>query len=70
MKRRTLLGAALAVPVVSPHATPATVTTVAAAVAARTDRRPVAGGVHDARAGKTFISWGGVHERTRPTPDR
>lgn len=39
-----------------------TLTTVAAASAARTDRRPVAGGVHDRRAGKTFISWGGVQE--------
>jgi len=38
------------------------VTTVAAASAARTDRRPVAGGVHDPRAGKTFISWGGYQE--------
>ncbi|MEU4235934.1 BNR-4 repeat-containing protein [Actinoplanes sp. NPDC026619] len=36
--------------------------TVAAAQAARTDRRPVAGGVHDPRAGKTFISWGGFQE--------
>jgi hypothetical protein len=64
MKRRTVLtAAALAVPAVAfDTADPVTVTTVAAAVAARTDRRPVAGGVHDARAGKTFISWGGVHE--------
>jgi hypothetical protein len=62
MKRRTVLGAALAAPFLSPDATPFTVTTVATSVAARTDRRPVAGGVHDARAGKTFISWGGVHE--------
>jgi hypothetical protein len=36
--------------------------TPAHAVAARTDRRPVAGGVYDAVARKTFISWGGVHE--------
>lgn len=62
MKRRTVLGAALAVPLLGPDPTPITVTTVATAVAARTDRRPVAGGVYDARAGKTFISWGGVHE--------
>jgi hypothetical protein len=31
-------------------------------VAARTDRRPVAGGVYDAAARKTFITWAGVHE--------
>lgn len=64
MKRRTVLGAALAAPaaLVLPDAAPFTVTTVAKAVAARSDRRPVAGGVHDRRAGKTFISWGGVHE--------
>jgi hypothetical protein len=65
MKRRTVLtAAALTVPAVAfdPAGDPLTVTTVAASVAARTDRRPVAGGVHDARAGKTFISWGGVYE--------
>ncbi|WP_232344172.1 BNR-4 repeat-containing protein [Actinoplanes awajinensis] len=44
-----------------PSSRPA-LTTVAAASAARTDRRPVAGGVHDPRAGKTFISWGGFQE--------
>ncbi len=38
------------------------VSTPAPAAAARTDRRPVAGGLYDAYAGKTFISWGGVHE--------
>ena len=64
MKRRTVLTAALAVPAafVPVDAGPETVTTVATAVAARSDRRPVAGGVHDAHAGQTFISWGGVHE--------
>lgn len=31
-------------------------------VAARTDRRPVAGGVYDPVARTTFISWGGVRE--------
>jgi putative BNR repeat neuraminidase len=47
-------------------ATPATaeftLLTPATSVAARTDRRPVGGGVHDRRAGKTFISWGGTNE--------
>ncbi|OLB78150.1 MAG: hypothetical protein AUI14_14370 [Actinobacteria bacterium 13_2_20CM_2_71_6] len=38
------------------------VMTPAAAVAARTDRRPVAGGLYDAVAHRTFISWAGVHE--------
>src|SRR5438874_2270668 len=38
------------------------VMTPAAKLAARTDRRPVAGGLYDAVAGQTFISWGGVHE--------
>ena len=41
---------------------PTTVTTTAASVAARTDRRPVAGGVYDPVADTTFIAWGGVHE--------
>jgi hypothetical protein len=39
-----------------------TVSTPATALAARTDRRPVAGGVYDPVAQQTFISWGGVHE--------
>src|SRR2546421_3405874 len=39
-----------------------TVMTPVTAAAARTDRRPVAGGVYDAVAHRTFISWGGVHE--------
>jgi hypothetical protein len=39
-----------------------TVMTPVTAAAARTDRRPVAGGVYDAVAHQTFISWGGVHE--------
>jgi hypothetical protein len=41
-----------------------TVKTVAMAKAARTDRRPVAGGVYDATANKTFITWGGQAEDT------
>jgi BNR repeat-containing family member len=47
-------------------ATPPTFTTMTAAtkVAARTDRRPVAGGVYDADAKKTFICWGGKNEDT------
>ncbi len=39
-----------------------TVMTPATALAARTDRRPVAGGLYDRVVQKTFISWGGVHE--------
>lgn len=39
-----------------------TVTTTATNVAARSDRRPVAGGVYDKKAGKTFISWAGQYE--------
>ncbi len=39
-----------------------TVTTTATNVAARSDRRPVAGGVHDRRVGKTFVSWAGRYE--------
>src|SRR5689334_4505923 len=41
---------------------PTTVMTPASTVAARTDRRPVAGGVYDAAADTTFIAWGGQHE--------
>jgi hypothetical protein len=41
---------------------PGEVTIAATEVAARTDRRPVAGGVHDAAVGKTFISWAGRFE--------
>jgi hypothetical protein len=36
--------------------------TPATAVAARTDRRPIAGGLYDSVARSTFISWGGVNE--------
>lgn len=43
---------------------PFTVMTAATKVAARTDRRPVAGGVFDPTAGKTFICWGGKNEDT------
>ena len=39
-----------------------TLLTPATNVAARTDRRPVAGGVHDQRARATYISWGGTNE--------
>jgi BNR repeat-containing family member len=39
-----------------------TATTVATSVAARTDRRPVAGGLYDRVARKTFITWGGQNE--------
>lgn len=39
-----------------------TVTTTATSVAARSDRRPVAGGVYDRKVGKTFISWAGQYE--------
>ncbi len=38
------------------------VQTADTALAARTDRRPVAGGLYDAAARTTFISWGGAHE--------
>jgi putative BNR repeat neuraminidase len=41
-----------------------TTMTPATRVAARTDRRPVAGGVYDATVNKTFISWGGQNEDT------
>ncbi len=60
MKRRTLLAAGL-VPFVPVPSRPSLVT-VAAASAARTDRRPVAGGVHDPYANRSFISWGGSQE--------
>ena len=39
-----------------------TVTTTATNVAARSDRRPVAGGVYDRKVGRTFISWAGQYE--------
>jgi hypothetical protein len=39
-----------------------TVMTPATGVAARTDRRPVAGGVYDRQAHTTFITWAGQHE--------
>jgi hypothetical protein len=41
---------------------PMSVMTPAVGVAARTDRRPVAGGVYDRRAHTTFITWGGRFE--------
>src|SRR6266705_2360167 len=46
----------------APARTPWVVSTPATAVAARTDRRPVAGAVYDPVAQQTFISWGGIHE--------
>jgi hypothetical protein len=39
-----------------------TTTTAASRVAARTDRRPVAGGVYDRSADTTFITWAGRDE--------
>src|SRR5436305_3749915 len=39
-----------------------TVSTAGSGVAARTDRRPVGGGLYDAAVGRTFVSWAGVHE--------
>ena len=39
-----------------------TVTNTATNVAARSDRRPVAGGVYDRKVGRTFISWAGQYE--------
>src|SRR5437868_5068409 len=45
-----------------PMGPPTTAVTTATGVAARTDRRPVAGGVYDARAATTFIAWAGAHE--------
>ena len=41
-------------------APPTRLSTPASSVASRTDRRPVAGGIYDSAARKTFISWGGV----------
>jgi hypothetical protein len=63
MKRRTVLATGL-LPFVPflPFPRRLSLVTVAPASAARTDRRPVGGGVHDPRAGKTFISWAGFQE--------
>ncbi|MET1071552.1 MAG: BNR-4 repeat-containing protein [Umezawaea sp.] len=49
------------------HATPEraarfTTATTATSVAARSDRRPVAGGLYDTVARKTFVSWAGQYE--------
>ncbi|WP_086820822.1 BNR-4 repeat-containing protein [Allokutzneria sp. NRRL B-24872] len=38
-----------------------TTTTTASTVASRTDRRPMAGAVHDPVAGATYITWSGQH---------
>jgi hypothetical protein len=55
--------AGAALPAAEPtHRPQQTVMTAATAQAARTDRRPVAGGVYDRAADTTFISWGGAHE--------
>jgi hypothetical protein len=43
-------------------APPDRIMTPATHVAARSDRRPVAGGVYDATTHTTFISWGGLDE--------
>lgn len=53
--------AAAAAPAPSGSA-PTRLSTPATAVAARSDRRPVAGGVYDPVARRTFISWGGQYE--------
>lgn len=71
ISRRTMLGATLAGGALA--AVPRTGRSLAASpsfklmtpaqtVAARTDRRPVAGAVHDPVVRKTFISWGGQYE--------
>jgi hypothetical protein len=64
--RTQAVAASFAALVAAAGATPAPpsmhVVTPAVAVAARTDRRPVAGGLYDAAAQKTFISWGGQYE--------
>ncbi|WP_170155666.1 BNR-4 repeat-containing protein [Umezawaea tangerina] len=49
------------------HATPErtvkfTTATTATSVAARSDRRPVAGGLYDPVAKRTFVSWAGRYE--------
>jgi len=75
MHRIPLLAAALAVTLAAPAPALAstgtgaaadepqmTVMTAATAVAARTDRRPVAGGLYDRRVDKTFVTWGGQNE--------
>jgi hypothetical protein len=46
----------------APAAVPTTLMTPATGVAARTDRRPVAGGIYDPQARATFITWAGAHE--------
>jgi hypothetical protein len=62
---KILLGAVLSLAVATPaHAVPAREDLMipATSVAARSDRRPVAGGVHDATVRRTFISWAGQFE--------
>lgn len=60
----SLLALLMLIPVAPAHARAEgfTVQTPATSVAARSDRRPVAGGVHDPVARKTFISWSGRYE--------
>jgi hypothetical protein len=66
--RNALAGAVLVVPLLAiAHPVNAgdatfTVQTPATTVAARTDRRPMAGGVYDPVVNKTFISWAGKNE--------
>lgn len=58
---RTLALLAVAA-LITPAAPSWTVSTAASAVAARTDRRPVGGGLYDPVAQQTFVSWGGQYE--------
>jgi hypothetical protein len=69
---RTLLGLTVLLPITlfvpaGPAAAEPTfgprysVASPATTVASRTDRRPMAGGIYDARVNKTFISWSGAN---------
>lgn len=67
MRTQTMVASLAAVVAAGPAPVPAPqpamkVMTAATGVAARTDRRPVAGGVYDPVAHQTFISWAGQHE--------
>ncbi|MFC0116016.1 BNR-4 repeat-containing protein [Kibdelosporangium aridum] len=55
----TVLATAVALAPAVQAAQSFTVMTPATEVASRTDRRPVAGGLYDAKVNKTFISWSG-----------
>ncbi len=72
LRPRTLLGLAVLLPITllvpaGPVAAEPTfgpkysVDAPATTVASRTDRRPMAGGIYDAKVNKTFISWSGVN---------